>query len=248
MRIVVSLGGAMPRAATSSTTRDLPSLQPGLGTALAPLTRDHDLVIHTGGDVGRPVLSEPAACAESVHADVADLLSLERELHNALPATKPIAVLLALVELNPAGTARALPRRILDTRPVEWLLAQSCVVLCASPAAVAYVAGPRQLKAVDVSIDAAEASAVLAEDLAADLLVMVTASPMQDGGGLLPQQRRASFRPEHIATDILPAPEQARVRAAARFAGTRGRSSVIATREELPQILPAGRGLWIETS
>lgn len=247
MRIVVSLSGAMPRAATGYTPADLPSLQPGLGNALAPLTREHDLVIHTGGDVGRPELSEPAACAEPVHADVAGLLSLERELHNALPATKPVAVLLALVELNPAGTAPALPRRILDTRPVEWLLAQSCVVLCSSPAAVAYVAGRRQLKAVDVSIDADEASAVLAEDLAADLLVMVTASPLQDRG-LLPHQRRTSLRPEHIATGTLPAREQARVRAAARFAGTRGRTSVIATREELPQILPAGRGLWIETA
>lgn len=247
MRIVVSLGGATPRAATSSTANPLPSLQPGLGTALASLTQEHDLVIHAGGDVGQPALAEPAARVEPARADVGGLLSLERELHNALPATKPVAVLLALVELNPAGTARALPRRILDTRPVEWLLAQSCVVLCSSPGAVAYVAGRRQLRAVDAPIDAADASAVLAEDLAADLLVMVTASPMKHGG-VLPQQRRAALHPENIASDILPAREQARVRAAARFAGTRGRSSVIATREELPQILPAGRGLWIETS
>ena len=69
-----------------------------------------------------------------------------------------------------------LPRRIVEIRPVEWLLAQGCVVICAGGGGIPtmYRPGTRTLVGVEAVIDKDRASAVLAHDLGADLLVIAT--------------------------------------------------------------------------
>src|SRR3954447_16336908 len=69
-----------------------------------------------------------------------------------------------------------MPRRIVEIRPVEWLLAQGSVVICAGGGGIPtmYPAGTRTRVAVEAFIDKDRASAVLAQDLHADLLVIAT--------------------------------------------------------------------------
>src|SRR6476659_3583546 len=59
------------------------------------------------------------------------------------------------------------PRRIVEIRPVEWLLAQGSVVICAGGGGIPtmYPTGTRTLVGVEAVIDKDRASAVLAEDL-----------------------------------------------------------------------------------
>jgi carbamate kinase len=73
-----------------------------------------------------------------------------------------------------------LPRRIFGLEPVEWLLERGCVVICAGGGGipVMYTDKPapagRQLVGVEAVIDKDLASALLARDLHADALAIVT--------------------------------------------------------------------------
>src|SRR5215471_13773928 len=69
-----------------------------------------------------------------------------------------------------------MPRRIFETRPVEWLLAQGSVVICAGGGGIPtmYIKGTRTLIGVEAVIDKDRASAVLAEGLKADRLIIAT--------------------------------------------------------------------------
>ncbi len=67
------------------------------------------------------------------------------------------------------------PRRIFELRQIQWLLERQTVVICAGGGGipVAYQPG-RQLTGVEAVIDKDRASALLARDLKADVLVMAT--------------------------------------------------------------------------
>ena len=68
------------------------------------------------------------------------------------------------------------PLRIFETKPVRWLLDQGCVVICAGGGGIPtmYKPGTRTLTGVEAVIDKDWATAVLAEGLGADLLVIAT--------------------------------------------------------------------------
>jgi carbamate kinase len=67
------------------------------------------------------------------------------------------------------------PRRIFEIRPVKWLLEKGTIVICAGGGGIPTVYGPDgTLRGAEVVIDKDRASAVLARELAADLLIMAT--------------------------------------------------------------------------
>ena len=70
------------------------------------------------------------------------------------------------------------PKHIFEHRPIRWLLEQGCVVICAGGGGIptAYRAD-RQLVGVEAVIDKDHASALLARDLDADILIMATDAP-----------------------------------------------------------------------
>jgi carbamate kinase len=76
--------------------------------------------------------------------------------------------------------ASPMPQRVFGTEPIEWLLAQNAVVICAGGGGipVMYTDDPvpagRRLVGVEAVIDKDLASGLLAEDLHADALVIVT--------------------------------------------------------------------------
>jgi carbamate kinase len=70
------------------------------------------------------------------------------------------------------------PRRIFEHRPIRWLLDQGCVVICAGGGGIptAYRPG-RQLVGVEAVIDKDHASALLAREIGADILILATDAP-----------------------------------------------------------------------
>ncbi|HET8647363.1 MAG TPA: carbamate kinase, partial [Vicinamibacteria bacterium] len=72
--------------------------------------------------------------------------------------------------------ASPLPRRIFEIRPVKWLLEKGTIVICAGGGGIPtmYLPGTRTLVGAQVVIDKDRASALLARELEADLLVMAT--------------------------------------------------------------------------
>jgi carbamate kinase len=70
-----------------------------------------------------------------------------------------------------------MPRRICELRPIQWLLEQGAIVICAGGGGIPTLYQPdgtRQLRGVEAVIDKDLASALLASELGAALLVLAT--------------------------------------------------------------------------
>lgn len=70
-----------------------------------------------------------------------------------------------------------LPGRIVEIQPIRWLLSHGAIVICAGGGGIPVITTPgkgRVLEGVEAVIDKDRASALLAEELGADLLVMAT--------------------------------------------------------------------------
>jgi carbamate kinase len=137
------------------------------------------------------------------------------------------------------------PRRIVEIRPVEWLLAQDSVVICAGGGGIPtmYPKGTRTLVGVEAVIDKDRASAVLARDLRADLLVIATdVDAVYLDWGKPAQRSVVSAHPDALDPRLFPAGSMGpKVEAAAQFARASGQPAVIGSLEQLSSIL-AGHG------
>jgi carbamate kinase len=142
-----------------------------------------------------------------------------------------------------------LPKRIVEIRPVEWLLSQDCVVICAGGGGIPtmFPSGTRTLVGVEAVIDKDRASAVLAQDLHADLLVIATDvdAVYLDWG--TPHRRAVAIaHPNALDPGLFPAGSMGpKVEAAAQFARASGRSAVIGSLEQLSSILAGDGGTRI---
>lgn len=143
------------------------------------------------------------------------------------------------------------PRRIFETRPVEWLLEHDCVVICAGGGGIPtmYREGTKTLIGVEAVIDKDRASAVLAEGLRADLLVIATDvdAVYLDWG--TPEQRAVTAAdPETMRALDLPAGSMGpKAAAAAAFVAATGKPCVIGALDELPAILAGHGGTRVST-
>jgi carbamate kinase len=138
------------------------------------------------------------------------------------------------------------PRRIFESRPVEWLLEHGCVVICAGGGGIPtmYRNGTRTLVGVEAVIDKDRASAVLAEGLGADLLVIATdVDAVYLDWGTPDQRAVAAAHPDALRTLDLPAGSMGpKVEAAAAFASATGQPCVIGALDHLAAILAGGSG------
>jgi carbamate kinase len=145
------------------------------------------------------------------------------------------------------------PQRIIEIEPVQWLLQHRCVVVCAGGGGIPtmYAPGTHTLVGVEAVIDKDRASAVLAGDLAADLLVIATDvdAVYLDWG--TPQQRAVvAAHPDALDPALFPAGSMGpKVEAAAHFARASGRPAVIGSLEQLSSMLAGDGGtrLSVET-
>jgi carbamate kinase len=142
-----------------------------------------------------------------------------------------------------------LPRRIVEIRPVEWLLGQDCVVICAGGGGIPtmFPAGTRTLVGVEAVIDKDRASAVLAQDLHADLLVIATdVDAVYLDWGTPSQRAVVRAHPDALDPGLFPAGSMGpKVEAAAQFARASGRTAVIGSLDQLSSILAGDGGTRI---
>jgi carbamate kinase len=142
-----------------------------------------------------------------------------------------------------------LPRRIVEIRPVEWLLAQGTVVICAGGGGIPtmYPKGTRTLVGVEAVIDKDRASAVLAQDLKADLLVIATdVDAVYLDWGKPAQRSVVAAHPDALDQGLFPAGSMGpKVEAAAQFARASGHPAVIGSLEQLSSILAGDGGTRI---
>jgi carbamate kinase len=149
--------------------------------------------------------------------------------------------------------ASPLPQRIFGIEPVEWLLAQDCVVICAGGGGIPVMytdepaAAGRQLVGVEAVIDKDLASALLARDLHADALAIVTDVDAVYADWGTPQQRairRAS--PAALAGSEFAAGSMGpKVRAACSFVEQTGGLAVIGSMADTPALLRGEAGTTV---
>jgi len=145
------------------------------------------------------------------------------------------------------------PRRIFERRPIRWLLDQGCVVICAGGGGIptAYRPG-RELVGVEAVIDKDRASALLARDIEADMLIMATDAQAVFVGFGTPQQRAITtagpdvllteYEAEFAAGSMLP-----KVVAACDFAKATGKPAMIGALADIDAMLAGTAGTRVTT-
>lgn len=140
-----------------------------------------------------------------------------------------------------------LPKRIFEIRPIKWLLDKQTIVICAGGGGIPTMYRGETLVGAEVVIDKDRASAVLAREVGADLLVLAT-----DVAGVFADWGTANHRLIRHAT-----PEQLRaqrfgagsmgpkVEAAIAFVEETGKSAAIGSLEEIERIVAGAAGTII---
>ena len=146
-----------------------------------------------------------------------------------------------------------LPRRIFGIEPLEWLLAHGAVVVCAGGGGipVMYTDEPatpgRTLVGVEAVIDKDLASALLARDLHADALMIVTDVDAVYSGWGTPEERairRAT--PEALGgTEFAAGSMGPKVRAACSFVAETGGLAAIGSITDTPALLRGEAGTLV---
>ena len=142
------------------------------------------------------------------------------------------------------------PERIFEIRPIRWLLDKGAVVICAGGGGVPtmYVPGvERTLVAVEAVLDKDLVSELLARQVGADLLVMVTDVDGVYAGWGTPGQRRL----DHVTPDGLRDGSYAagsmgpKVEAAIRFVEATGKRAAIGGLTEIEEIVEGTAGTQV---
>jgi carbamate kinase len=286
VRIVAALGGnALLRRGQRLTAENQRENARVACRALAAVAGEHELVIAHGNGPQVGLLALQGSAYREVETYPLDMLGaqtegmigylIEQELGNALPAERPLATLLTMIEVDAADPAFAnptkpigplydaeeagrlagergwvfkadgdhlrrvvaspLPKRIFEIHAIETLLQRGTVVICAGGGGIPtmYTDEPvpagRRLVGVEGVIDKDLASTLLAIDLRADALVILTDVDAVYAGWGTPDQHPI---PHATPADLI---ERAfaegsmgpKVRAACRFVeATGGRASI----------------------
>jgi carbamate kinase len=143
------------------------------------------------------------------------------------------------------------PKRIFEIRPIQWLLEKGTVVICAGGGGIPTIYDAnRQLKGIEAVIDKDLCSALLAEQLDADLLVIATdvAAAFVDWG--LPTQKAiAQAHPDALALLPFAAGSMGpKVQAACEFARHTGKAAVIGALEDIEGIVQGTAGTRISVA
>jgi len=226
VRILIALGGnALLRRGEALTADNQRSNIRAAAQALAPIAREHELVISHGNgpQVGLLALQNAAYKADETYPlDILDAETegmigymIEQELGNLLPAERRCATLLTQIEVDPndpafthptkpvgpvyngheaqdlasnrgwsiaadgEGYRRVVPsprpRRILELGIIELLVSRDVIVICTGGGGIPVVhREDGTFIGVEAVIDKDLASALLAQELKADALLMLT--------------------------------------------------------------------------
>ncbi|MEN4473911.1 carbamate kinase [Mycolicibacterium cosmeticum] len=137
------------------------------------------------------------------------------------------------------------PKRIFEIRPIRGLVEQGTIVICAGGGGIPTMYDQHgKLHGVEAVIDKDLASALLAEQLNADLLVIATdVDGVYTGWGTAAQVRLGRVTPDELAGLDLPAGSMGpKVEAACGFARNTGREAVIGSLTDIADIVTGTAG------
>jgi len=145
------------------------------------------------------------------------------------------------------------PQRIFEINPIRWLLERGTVVICAGGGGIptAFFPGePERLRGVEAVIDKDLCSALLARELEADLLVMLTdVDAVYLDWGTLQQRAVRQASPAALAAMNFAAGSMGpKVEAACRFAQATGKPALIGALGQLGEIIAGCAGTRVDTS
>jgi carbamate kinase len=146
-----------------------------------------------------------------------------------------------------------LPRQIFGVEPIEWLLGQGAIVVCAGGGGIPVmytdeeVPAGRRLVGVEAVIDKDLASALLAKDLRADALMIVTdVDAVYDDWGTPNQRRIRRATPEALSQAEFAAGSMGpKVRAACSFVQETGGTAAIGSIADTPALLRGEAGTLV---
>ncbi|GAB2800585.1 carbamate kinase [Halomonas shantousis] len=143
------------------------------------------------------------------------------------------------------------PKRIFEIRPVKWLLEKGCVVICAGGGGIPtlYAQG-RQLQGVEAVIDKDSCSALLAEELHCDLLIIATdVEAAYVDWGQPTQKAIARAHPAALAQLAFAAGSMGpKIEAACDFARHTGKEAVIGSLADIEAIMLGQAGTRVSTA
>lgn len=137
------------------------------------------------------------------------------------------------------------PLRIFEIRPILWLLEKGSVVICAGGGGIPTMYLPDgTLTGADAVIDKDRASALLAQQIEADLLVLATdVDGVYSGWGTDESHRIAAGTVEEMKTlDLASGSMGPKVEAACDFVAATGRSAAIGALHELQALVTGDAG------
>jgi len=301
MLVIVALGGnALLRRGEPMTAAAQRANVRVAAQALAPIAREHQLVITHGNGPQVGLLALQAAAYMPEEAYPLDVLGaetegsigymIEQELGNLLPAEVPFATVLTMVEVhrddpgfaNPTKfvgpvyskadadriaaekgwvfrqdgedwrrvVPSPIPQHIIEIRPIRWLLERGTIVICAGGGGIPTMFEPgvdRRLVGVEAVIDKDLCSELLARELDADLLVMLTDvdAVYVDWGKSV---RKAIRRASHSTLAEMKFAEGSmgpKVEAACHFAATTGKPAAIGALPDLGRIITGEAGTTV---
>jgi len=148
-----------------------------------------------------------------------------------------------------------LPKRIFGVGTIEVLLRQGCVVICAGGGGipVMYTAEPvpagRRLVGIEAVIDKDLASALLAADLKAEMLAIVTdVDGVYEGWGTPDQKLIKRATPDELArSEFAEGSMGPKVKAACKFAAETGGRAVIGSIAQTQALLAGEAGTTVST-
>jgi carbamate kinase len=302
VRVVVALGGNALLKRDEEPTAD--NQRRNVREAckeLAPLAKEHQLVITHGNGPQVGLLALQSASYEEAEEYPLDVLgaqtegmlgyAIQQELGNLLPTESSLATILTMVEVDPddpafenptkpiglvysEDEARRIskekgwsiskdgsswrrvvpspePHRIFELRPIHWLLEKGVTVICAGGGGIPTAYNSEGLlEGVEVVIDKDKASALLARQLGARLLILATdADGVYRDWGTESQELIQATTPEEISKmDFEPGSMGPKVEAACDFVMRTGERAVIGSLTDIAEMVEgkAGTQLTIE--
>jgi carbamate kinase len=142
------------------------------------------------------------------------------------------------------------PQRIFEIRPVKWLLEKGSVVICAGGGGIPTMYDNGKLKGVEAVIDKDLCSALLAEQLDSDLLVIATdVDATYIDWGKPTQKAIAEANPDELERLGFAAGSMGpKVQAACEFARNTGKVAVIGSLADIEAIVKGTAGTRVSTS
>lgn len=143
------------------------------------------------------------------------------------------------------------PKRIFEAQPIRWLLEKGAIVICAGGGGIPTIYdGNRQLRGIEAVIDKDLCSALLAEQLNADLLVIATDvdAAYIDWNGPNPKAI-ASAHPDILDSMQFAAGSMGpKIEAACGFARNTGNEAVIGTLTDIESIVRGQGGTRVSVT